>query len=1367
MPDIGYYTLPVIPSFRGIEGRINSDLNKAFGRSGTAAGKSLTTAAASAIERDKRIETATASKAKAMDNLTRAVDRSADASGRARVAEANLTAARKSGDDTRKVRAEEQLAAARRKVVAETRNLTTATRQAESSADALKSALESKASGAGGGASGAGIAGVMLLGRGGASALTGMASSAGSAAGLALKGGIAGALTVAAGAAIAAPFFAAFKAFDWGAEVGLPMERQLNTLRGVTDATGVQMSAAGRVARGLGSDIQLSGVTAGDAAAAMTELAKGGLSVEQAMAAARGTVQLATAGQLDAAQAAQYQTAALNMFGITADKAGHVADLLAAAANSSSAEVSDLGMALQQGGSVAAGFGMSIEETLGALTAFSKLGINGSDAGTMLKTSLQAITDQGNPAQGAIEELGLRLYDTRGQFVGYTEMMRQVAEASQHMTQEQFQAATAVLFGSDAMRASMIAAKGGPDLFKKTADAMGDVDGAAARMAAAQMHGLPGVVEGLSNTMDSLKLSVYDAGNGIATSLGQQALGGLNGLADWIAAHQPEIVGFFTFMGTEAVDLMAQMASAVSTGADALAGIVNAVGDSLGAITKAYAWSQRLLGRDDEADKAEKQAEAMFGWADGLEDVSRKAHDAEGKLNRFRDQLQTAGDQANNAAKLTVALGDAMANVPDGKDIIITDNTPETTERLHKLGIDVENTPTGLRITANTEEGERIVNDWRKQQGLEPVKLDVKPEINPDSAARMTAFFDQLKSSMGAGPTVAMPGGPPASPGMSITDLLTPAGRATGGLFHGIQPMPANGRIQQPVAGGLVNWAEAGKPEAYIPIDGRTSSKAIWLETGRRLGMVQGMDSGGLGDAGGLLPYSEQLRQLIFRQFPQLKDIGGYRAPDGYNEHSSGRAVDVMIPNYNSPDGLALGNQVASFALSLPGTDRIMWQHRMFYRDGRSQWVEERGSDTQNHMDHVHIFANDIAARATQGAAPNLGGSSGGGMTTVPDWDAIAQKESGGNWAINTGNGYFGGLQFTQSTWDANKPAGAPARADMAPREMQIQAAENVLRTQGPGAWPNTYTTKQGPATAMSAGSRTPGVDPETGEQGYYTADPKRVRDANQRVEDADRRIQEADARVREEQASLRELDPKAKESERIRAQNQLDNAQAQAAKARREAEDARADLSQAQQGTFKKADSIATGSGAGGDGLGGIGSIASQFMKDTFGLGDLFPDPSQMGIVKLLGAIMGLKYTPQGKGFPWQSGYGGGNGTPFSGNPFAQSAVAGNPFGSQAVVDPLATATSMLPFGMIPNAASMVPGGPGGPMQPGTLPIPPMSPDGVHVGGGGAPGPVQQQDNSVNVTVNGYSQTDVVNGVRRELQWAPRVQTYTPPGSG
>lgn len=68
-----------------------------------------------------------------------------------------------------------------------------------------------------------------------------------------------------------------------------------------------------------------------------------------------------------------------------------------------------------------------------------------------------------------------------------------------------------------------------------------------------------------------------------------------------------------------------------------------------------------------------------------------------------------------------------------------------------------------------------------------------------------------------------------------------------------------------------------------------------------------------------------------------------------------------------------------------------------------------------------------------------------------PNWDAIAACESGGNWHIATGNGYYGGLQFTLGTWHANGGSGMPHQAS---REEQIRVANNTLRTQGIGAWP-------------------------------------------------------------------------------------------------------------------------------------------------------------------------------------------------------------------------------------------------------------------------------------------------------------------------
>lgn len=75
-------------------------------------------------------------------------------------------------------------------------------------------------------------------------------------------------------------------------------------------------------------------------------------------------------------------------------------------------------------------------------------------------------------------------------------------------------------------------------------------------------------------------------------------------------------------------------------------------------------------------------------------------------------------------------------------------------------------------------------------------------------------------------------------------------------------------------------------------------------------------------------------------------------------------------------------------------------------------------------------------------------------ISNASTWDSIAHCEATGNWAINTGNGFFGGLQFTQSTWEAFGGTQYAARADLASREQQISVAEKVQAAQGWGAWP-------------------------------------------------------------------------------------------------------------------------------------------------------------------------------------------------------------------------------------------------------------------------------------------------------------------------
>ncbi|WP_432845971.1 phage tail tape measure protein [Amycolatopsis sp. CA-161197] len=312
------------------------------------------------------------------------------------------------------------------------------------------------------------------------------------------------------GVGIAAGVGLAAVGFKKAIDVGIEYQSSLNELQAVSHATGEQMARVGDTAKALGSDMSLPATSAADAAAAMTELAKGGLSVDQAMTAAKGTLQLAAAAQIDAAGAAEIQSQALNAFGLSADNAGHVSDVLANAANAASGEITDFAQAMGQVGAVAHQFGLSIDETTTALGLFANAGIKGSDAGTLIKSALLALANPSKPAAKAIQELGLKTYDATGKFVGLKSIFEQLHDASGRMTDAQYQQATATVFGSDAVRLAGVAANTTGEQWDSMATAIGHAGGAS-EVAAAKTKGLGGAIEGFKSQLETTAIDIFEA----------------------------------------------------------------------------------------------------------------------------------------------------------------------------------------------------------------------------------------------------------------------------------------------------------------------------------------------------------------------------------------------------------------------------------------------------------------------------------------------------------------------------------------------------------------------------------------------------------------------------------------------------------------------------------------------------------------------------------------------------------------------------------------------------------------------------------------------------------------------------------------
>lgn len=336
----------------------------------------------------------------------------------------------------------------------------------------------------------------------------------------------------------------------------------------VANASSAELEQLREAALKAGADTVFS---ATEAAQAQSELVKAGVSVADVMGGAlAGSLDLAAAGQLDLANAATISAQAMNLFGLGGADVSHIADVLAAGANKSAADVGTLGDALRQGGLVAAQTGLTLEDTVGVLSLFADSALVGSDAGTSLKTMLQRLVPQSDEAAEAMKNLGLQFFDAQGAFVGIDEVAGQLQTALGGLSDEQRNAALTTLFGSDAVRAASILMEGGKAKVDEYTAAVNDM-GAAQRMASTQTDNLKGDIEQLSGAVETSLIRLGDLGDVAGRQLVQSATAFVD--------------VFNTFATTPAWEAISRNVAELSTGvgggltglADDLQGVLNAV----------------------------------------------------------------------------------------------------------------------------------------------------------------------------------------------------------------------------------------------------------------------------------------------------------------------------------------------------------------------------------------------------------------------------------------------------------------------------------------------------------------------------------------------------------------------------------------------------------------------------------------------------------------------------------------------------------------------------------------------------------------------------------------------------------------------
>lgn len=301
--------------------------------------------------------------------------------------------------------------------------------------------------------------------------------------------------------AIAATGAAAF-------QLAADFETSMSQVSGALNDPAADMESLRDLALQLGSDTIFS---ASECGAAMVELAKGGLTEADIKAGAlQTTLDLAAAGELDLADAANTVVQSMGAFGLTADRTGEAANALAGAAAASSADVSDLTQGLSQVSAQANSAGWSIQDTTAVLGAFADAGVTGSDAGTSLKTMLQRLAAPTDKAAAMMESLGVNVRDSNGDMLDAAGVAQELQTKLGGLSSAEKDAAMQTLFGSDASRAALIMTDLGREGIERYTAATNDQT-AAQRLAESQMGESERAIEEMKGAVETAAIQIGTA----------------------------------------------------------------------------------------------------------------------------------------------------------------------------------------------------------------------------------------------------------------------------------------------------------------------------------------------------------------------------------------------------------------------------------------------------------------------------------------------------------------------------------------------------------------------------------------------------------------------------------------------------------------------------------------------------------------------------------------------------------------------------------------------------------------------------------------------------------------------------------------
>ena len=300
-------------------------------------------------------------------------------------------------------------------------------------------------------------------------------------------------------------------------------ESEMSRVAALSGASDKELKTLTETAKELGSTTSFS---ASEAAQGMQFLAMAGYETNDIVSAMPGLLDMAAAGQIDLASAADITSNILSGFGMEAENTGKVADTLTAAFTNANVDLNMLGETMKYAAPVAKSTGQSLEDMAVATMIMGDAGIQGSQAGTTLRTALLRLSKPTSQASQALKDMGVEVFDAQGNMKPFPQLLKEMQSGMDGWTQEQKTAALSTIFGTEAVSGMMEVisqADGKVDEYTKTLENSG---GAAEEVASKQMDNLKGALTELGSAFEGMQIAIGSTFTPILQTLAEK----LNGL---------------------------------------------------------------------------------------------------------------------------------------------------------------------------------------------------------------------------------------------------------------------------------------------------------------------------------------------------------------------------------------------------------------------------------------------------------------------------------------------------------------------------------------------------------------------------------------------------------------------------------------------------------------------------------------------------------------------------------------------------------------------------------------------------------------------------------------------------------------------